>query len=160
MGLSRAAAAMASSPEMVSASTYTSAAPTWVRWGARIAAATAPGVGAVIAVLGDSLHSAAEGGGDRDDLDLPGGQLALLRALVAAAPRAPLVVVLVNGRAAAVPRVAAILTPAPLVKVASCVGRGPDFTEILRWVLGEFLAFGAEGADEALGQEGPDNARK
>ena len=68
---------------------------------AAVAAAQAPGVDAVVVVLGDSTGSCGEGR-DRDDLDLPGSQLALLAALAAAQPRvaAPIVLVLVNGRAA------------------------------------------------------------
>ena len=68
---------------------------------AAVAAAQAPGVDAVVVVLGDSTSSCGEGQ-DRDDLDLPGSQLALLAALAAATPRitAPLVLVLINGRTA------------------------------------------------------------
>ena len=68
---------------------------------AAVAAAQAPGVDAVVVVLGDSTDSCGEGR-DRDDLDLPGSQLALLAALAGAQPRiaAPIVLVLVNGRAA------------------------------------------------------------
>jgi beta-glucosidase len=50
-----------------------------------------------VAVLGDSTASCGEGQ-DRDDLDLPGGQLPLLQALVATGR--PVVVVLINCRAA------------------------------------------------------------
>ena len=64
---------------------------------AALAAARAADV--VILAVGDDLASSAEGG-DRDDLDLPGGQTALLRALVAANLTAPIIVVLVNGRTA------------------------------------------------------------
>ena len=60
---------------------------------AAVAAARAADV--VVAVLGDSTRSSAEGG-DRDDLDLAGGQMALLRAV--AALQKPLIVVLVHGR--------------------------------------------------------------
>jgi len=68
---------------------------------AAVAAAQAPGVDAVVVVLGDSTGSCGESR-DRDSLDLPGSQLALLAALAAAQPRiaAPIVLVLVNGRAA------------------------------------------------------------
>lgn len=64
------------------------------------AAAAAAAADAVVLVLGDDTASSAEGS-DRDDLDLPGGQLALLAAVTAARRGgAPLVVVLVNGRTA------------------------------------------------------------
>ncbi len=53
----------------------------------------------VLLAVGDTLDSSAEGA-DRDDLDLPGSQLALLRALVSANLTAPIILVLVNGRAA------------------------------------------------------------
>ena len=62
---------------------------------AAVAAAAAADV-AIVAV-GDSLASCGEWA-DRDSLDLPGGQLALLAAL--ANTSTPLVVVLINGRAA------------------------------------------------------------
>lgn len=62
-----------------------------------VAAASAADV--VVLVVGDSLVSCGESI-DRDSLDLPGGQLALLAALVAADLAAPIVVVLVNGRTA------------------------------------------------------------
>jgi beta-glucosidase len=64
---------------------------------AALAAARAADV--VLVALGDDGASCGEEA-DRDDLDLPGGQLALLAALVDANLTAPLVVVLVNGRAA------------------------------------------------------------
>lgn len=51
----------------------------------------------VVAVLGDSVNSCGEGM-DRDTLDLPGGQLALLAAV--AATGKPVVVVLIHGRTA------------------------------------------------------------
>ena len=62
---------------------------------AAVAAAAAADV--VVAVLGDSTSSCGESE-DRDSLDLPGGQLALLAALVATGK--PLVLVLVAGRTA------------------------------------------------------------
>ena len=62
---------------------------------AAVAAASAADV--VVLALGDSLASCGEWA-DRDSLDLPGGQLALLAA--AAATGKPLVLVLINGRAA------------------------------------------------------------
>lgn len=65
-----------------------------------VAAAVAAAAAADVAVvaLGDDLASCGEWA-DRDDLDLPGGQLALLQALVDNTTT-PIVVVLVNGRAA------------------------------------------------------------
>lgn len=62
---------------------------------AAVAAAQAADV--VVMALGDTLQSCGEWA-DRDSLDLPGGQLQLLAAVVAAGK--PVVVVLVNGRAA------------------------------------------------------------
>lgn len=62
---------------------------------AAVAAAAAADV--IVAVLGDSGKSCGEGY-DRDNLDLPGGQLVLLEALAALGK--PLVLVLVNGRTA------------------------------------------------------------
>jgi beta-glucosidase len=62
---------------------------------AAVAAAAAADV--VVAVLGDSVNSCGEGM-DRDTLDLPGGQLALLAAV--AGTGKPVVVVLVHGRTA------------------------------------------------------------
>jgi len=58
-----------------------------------------PSVGAIVMVLGDSLLSCGESK-DRSSLDLPGGQLALLEALVTANPplQAPIIITLVNGR--------------------------------------------------------------
>jgi beta-glucosidase len=64
------------------------------------AVAAAQAAQLVVAVVGDTGN----GGGtcgegvDADTLDLPGGQLALLAALVAGAPATPLVVVAVHGR--------------------------------------------------------------
>lgn len=68
---------------------------------AGIAAAVAAAQNADVAIVavGDSLHSCGEWF-DRDSLDLPGAQLALLQALVANASQTPIVLVLVNGRAA------------------------------------------------------------
>jgi beta-glucosidase len=64
------------------------------------ALAAAAGADAVIVALGDSLARCGEWV-DRDSLDLPGGQLQLLEALVAATPPStPIVLVLINGRAA------------------------------------------------------------
>jgi beta-glucosidase len=60
-----------------------------------VAAAQAADV--VVMALGDTLQTCGEWA-DRDSLDLPGGQLALLAAV--AATGKPLVVVLINGRAA------------------------------------------------------------
>jgi beta-glucosidase len=51
----------------------------------------------IVAVLGDNSHSSSEWG-DRDNLDLPGDQMALLNAL--AATGKPIVMVLVTGRTA------------------------------------------------------------
>lgn len=62
---------------------------------AAVAAAQAADV--VVMALGDTLQSCGEWS-DRDSLDLPGGQLALLAAVVAAGK--PVIVVLINGRAA------------------------------------------------------------
>lgn len=66
-----------------------------------IAAAVAAAQAADVAIvtLGDSLASCGEWL-DRDSLDLPGAQLALLQSLVANASSTPVVLVLVNGRAA------------------------------------------------------------
>jgi beta-glucosidase len=66
-----------------------------------IAAAVAAAQAADVAVVtvGDSLQSCGEWL-DRDNLDLPGAQLALLQALVANASATPIVLVLINGRAA------------------------------------------------------------
>jgi beta-glucosidase len=66
-----------------------------------IAAAVAAAQNADVAIVavGDSLHSCGEWL-DRDSLDLPGAQLALLQALVANASSTPIVLVLINGRAA------------------------------------------------------------
>ena len=66
-----------------------------------IAAAVAAAQGADVAIVavGDSLQTCGEWL-DRDDLSLPGAQLALLQALVASAPATPIVLVLINGRAA------------------------------------------------------------
>lgn len=72
---------------------------------AAVAAAAAADV-AIVAV-GDSMASCGEWA-DRDSLDLPGGQLALLEAL--ANTSTPLVVVLVNGRAASFGPANALLT--------------------------------------------------
>ena len=66
---------------------------------AALAAASAPGLDAVLVVLGDTPATCGESI-DRDSLDLPGGQLALLGALAAANLTAPLLAVLLNGRAA------------------------------------------------------------
>lgn len=64
------------------------------------ALAAAAGADAVIVALGDSLASCGEWA-DRDSLDLPGGQLQLLEALVSAVPPStPIILVLINGRAA------------------------------------------------------------
>ena len=66
-----------------------------------IAAAVAAARDADVAIVavGDSLATCGEWA-DRDSLDLPGGQLALLEALVANASSTPVVVVLIHGRAA------------------------------------------------------------
>ena len=66
-----------------------------------IAAAVAAAQNADVAIVavGGSLHSCGEWL-DRDSLDLPGAQLALLQALVANASSTPIVLVLINGRAA------------------------------------------------------------
>jgi beta-glucosidase len=68
---------------------------------AGIAAAVAAAQNADVAIVavGDSLKTCGEWL-DRDSLDLPGAQLALLQALVANASSTPIVLVLVNGRAA------------------------------------------------------------
>ena len=66
---------------------------------AAVAAAQAPGLDAVIVALGDTPATCGESI-DRDNLDLPGGQLALLGALAGANLTAPVVVVLFNGRGA------------------------------------------------------------
>lgn len=62
-------------------------------------AAAAPGLDAVIAVVGDSLVTCEESR-DRDSLELPGGQAALLDAVADAAAKAstPLILVLIHGR--------------------------------------------------------------
>jgi beta-glucosidase len=54
---------------------------------------------ALLVVLGDSLSSCGESI-DRDSLDLPGGQLALLYALASARLSIPIIVILINGRTA------------------------------------------------------------
>ena len=65
------------------------------------AAAAAAAADVAIAVVGDSLHVCGEWD-DRSDLDLAGGQLALLRAVANATAKSgtPLVVVLIGGRPA------------------------------------------------------------
>ena len=64
---------------------------------AALAAAAQPGLDAVIVALGDTPATCGESI-DRDSLDLPGGQLALLAALGAARLPIPIILVLFNGR--------------------------------------------------------------
>ena len=66
---------------------------------AALAAASQPGLDAVVLALGDTPATCGESI-DRDSLDLPGGQLALLAALGAASLPIPIILVLFNGRAA------------------------------------------------------------
>ncbi len=66
---------------------------------AAVALATSGGIDAVVLVLGDSAQSCGESI-DVDNLDLPGSQLDLLAALASSPNVPPIILVLVNGRAA------------------------------------------------------------
>ena len=91
-----AAAGGAASVSFVRGADIDSSAPNASAVAAAVAAAR--NADAVLLVLGDSLNTCGENH-DRDDLDLPGSQLSLLSALVAAELRAPIVLLLVNCRA-------------------------------------------------------------
>merc|ERR1712232_1138449 len=99
------------------------------------AVAKARAADVVVAVLGDTQHTCGEMV-DRSDLDLPGGQLPLLKALVATGK--PVVVLLINGRQMTFGRGNAVLDGVAALMVGWRPGEegGPAFWNLLTGVIG------------------------